>query len=168
MKRSLPQRNERPDLAAVSRRELNEDTLRNAVDLAMHWFQAHDAVDSGRLSTLLHPDVVIRSLFSDRPVQGRSAAITHFQRTMAEYPDLKLRIVAGPVAALGSSALRVMADIVFEGHRRSPANERDRALSVPGVVVLGVNSAAVTEVRTYFDKNEWLTQIGLPGEATPV
>lgn len=152
----------------MSECEAAEDTARNAVELAKNWFRAHDAVDVARLGKLLHPDVVIRSLFSERPVQGRSAAIAHFQRTMAEYPDLKLRIVAGPLAAQGLSGLRVMADIIFEGRHRSSSIERTRALSVPGVVVLGMTAAAVTEVRTYFDKNEWLRQIGLLEEAAPI
>lgn len=152
----------------VNQREPAEGTAQNAVELAGNWFRAHDAVDVAQLGNLLHPDVVIRSLFSDRPVQGRSAAIAHFQRTMTEYPDLKLRIVAGPVAARGQSGISVMADIIFEGHHRSSSTERVRALSVPGVVVLGMTSDAVAEVRTYFDKNEWLTQVGLCAEVAPI
>lgn len=151
----------------VNEQKPAEDAARNAVELAEHWFEAHDAVDATRLAELLHPDVVVRSLFSSRPVRGRSAAIAHFQRTMAEYPDLRLRIVAGPVAAHGPSDQHVLADIVFEGHHRSSSLEMPRALSVPGVVVLATTSAAVTEVRTYFDKTDWLTQIGLLDEGAP-
>ncbi|MDV3128636.1 nuclear transport factor 2 family protein [Mycobacterium sp. 21AC1] len=152
----------------VNQREPADNEARNAVELANHWFQAHDAVDAVRLGSLLHPDVVVRSLFSARPVQGRRAAVAHFQRTMADYPDLRLRIVAGPVAAQGPSGQRVVADIFFEGHHRSSSTERTRVLSVPGVVVLEMTSTAVTGVRTYFDKTEWLRQIGLLEEAAPI
>lgn len=136
-----------------------------AVGVAERWFRAHDGVDYPALEAVLHPDIQVRSLFRREPARGRPEAIEHFRGMMARYPDLLLRIVAGPVAAAAEDGgTRVFASVIFEGHYVGDANPVDvadgRPLAVPGAVELTIEGEHVRTVRTYFDKAEWLEQIG--------
>jgi steroid delta-isomerase-like uncharacterized protein len=141
--------------------------MTDAVTIARRWFQAHDAIDYPALEAVLHPDVEVRSLFRQQPARGRPEALEHFREMMARYPDLLLRIEVGPVAAgADSGGTRVFASVVFTGHYVGDVEPVDvadgRQLAVPGAVELHVEDGHVRTVRTYFDKAEWLAQIGAP------
>ena len=139
--------------------------MTDAVEIARRWFWAHDAVDYTGLEAVLHPDVEVRSLFRARPACGRAEALEHFRGMISRYPDLLLRTLAGPVAApMTEGGARVFASVVFTGHyagENAPDDPADgRPLAVPGVVELHIAEDHVRNVRTYFDKTEWLRQIG--------
>ncbi|MGH3517313.1 MAG: VOC family protein [Haloechinothrix sp.] len=134
-------------------------------ELARAWFAAHDANDTAALAEVLHPEVEVHSLFRPEPAQGRDSAIAHFAGTMGAFPDLKLEIVA---AAACEAAATYLAEVDFVGHFSGTWTRTGRVVAgtgrpfrVRGAALLGIRDARIRVVRTLFDRDDWLVQIGL-------
>jgi hypothetical protein len=63
----------------------------------------------------------------------------------------------------------VLAEVEFTGSFTGELTWRElvyqgagRRFAVPGVVVIGTGDGAVISVRTLFDRDDWLRQIGVP------
>ncbi len=143
-------------------------------DLALRvfgrWYAAHESGDLVELSAVLAPDVTVHSLFRQVPVQSRQAAVAHFQRTMSSFPDLSMPVVSGPVAADNGA---VLAEVIFTGSFTGRLTWRDIAYNgtgehfeVPGAVLVRTRDEEVITVRTLFDRDSWLRQIGVTVDHT--
>lgn len=139
-----------------------EDALR-AFD---GWYVAHEAGDIAALGAVLADDVAVYSLFRAEPVRTRDAAVAHFVRTTTTFPDLTTTLVSTPAVAADGA---VLAEVEFTGTFTGELSWRERVhrgagqrFEVPGVVVIRTRDGAVTSVRTLFDRDDWLRQIGIP------
>jgi ketosteroid isomerase-like protein len=136
------------------------------------WHAAHQAADSDTLLRILLPDVTVRSLFQPRPVHGRDDAVAHFRRTLARFPDLSMPLLS-PAAANVHDV--VFAEVRFTGHFHGSLtwlgqthHGTGQEFDVDGVAVLQIQDGGVQAVRTLFDRDTWLLQIGIgPAPAPP-
>jgi hypothetical protein len=133
------------------------------------WYAAHERGDLAQLAAVLAPDVTVYSMFRQVPVHSRESAVRHFQGTMASFPDLSMPVVSGPVAARNGT---VLAEACFTGSFTGKLAWRGivyeglgQSFDVPGAIVVGTTGGAVTTVRTLFDRDTWLRQIGVTDEA---
>jgi ketosteroid isomerase-like protein len=139
--------------------------------VAEAWLRAHDTDDPAALTAVLAEDVVVHSLFRTAPARGRDAASTHFRSTMSAFPDLRIEVVA---AAASGRASAFLAEVDFVGHFLGRLSRPEGLVDgdgspfrVRGVVLLTVRGDRVCTVRTLFDKDDWLRQIGLPTQPSP-
>lgn len=130
------------------------------------WYSAHEAGDVAKLGAVLADDVTVHSLFRSEPVHTRDAALAHFARTTTTFSDLVMGLVSNPTAAANGA---VLAEVVFTGTFTGELTWRDRVhrgagqpFEVPGVVVIRTDQRGVISVRTLFDRDDWLRQIGVP------
>lgn len=137
-----------------------------ALDVFEQWYVAHEAGDIDALSAVLAPDVAIHSLFRLEPVRSRDAAVAHFLGTTTTFSPLDMGLVSTPAAAANGA---VLAEVVFAGKfvgelswRGDVHRGAGQRFSVPGVVVVRTHDGAVTSVRTLYDRDDWLRQIGVP------
>jgi ketosteroid isomerase-like protein len=136
------------------------------------WYDAHQAADPDALAGVLHPDVTVRSLFRPEPVRGRDAAVAHFRRTLAAFPDLSMPLTS-PAAA--NAAGVVLAEVRFTGTftgtfvwRGTDHRGAGQPFDVAGVVVLHTDDDAVTAVATLFDRDVWLRHLGVAARTADV
>lgn len=141
-------------------------TSNDALAVFERWYAAHEGGDTEALAAVLANDVVVHSLFRPEPVRGRDAAVAHFVQTTTTFSDLALALVSTPAAAANGA---VLAEVVFTGSFTGVLTRGDRVhhgggqrFTVPGVVVIRTADGAVTSVRTLFDRDDWLRQIGVP------
>ena len=132
-------------------------------ELAQAWLHAHDANDPIALRAVLHDDVTVHSLFRDQPIQGTTAALTHFAATMAAFPDLVLAPIA---ASVDTAAATYLAEVEFVGHfsgtwRRDgdEIHGTGSPFRVHGALILTIRDNRIGTVRTLFDRDDWLRQI---------
>ncbi len=144
------------------------EVSRSADELFGLWYTAHESGATDDLAAVLAEDVEVRSLFRAQPVRTRAAAVAHFQATMSTFPDLSMPVLAGPLVADDGT---VVAEVKFCGTFDGPLTwagqshaPTHRQFSVSGVVLLHTDDNFITEVRTLFDRDEWLTQIGVPSD----
>ncbi|MEU1548300.1 nuclear transport factor 2 family protein [Nocardia sp. NPDC005745] len=128
------------------------------------WYAAHESGDVAGLAAALGEDVVIHSLFKATLVQGRDAAVMHFLGVNATFSRMQMTLCHRPAAAEG----RVLAEVEFAGAFTGEltwsgvtTRGAGQGFRVPGVVVVGVADGAVSSVRTLFDRDDWLRQIGV-------
>jgi ketosteroid isomerase-like protein len=142
-----------------------------ALDLFDRWYAAHEEADLVALGQVLAPDVTIHSLFRDEPVHTRPTALAHFQGTLRRFPDLSMPLRSAPAAGAGTVFGEVSFTGTFSGQLQwhgNVYNGTGERFSVPGVVVLHTDGDFVTSVATWFDRDNWLRQIGiLPWTALP-
>lgn len=134
------------------------------------WYSAHEGRDIACLSKVLASAAEIHSLFRNQPVRGRSAAVNHFRAVNETFEDLAMMLQCVP--AVGDD--RVLVEVEFSGRFAGVLKWRGVAHSgsgqhfcVPGVAVVHTAGAEVSRVRTLFDRDEWLRQIGIDPYATP-
>ncbi|MEX2291163.1 MAG: ester cyclase [Mycobacteriales bacterium] len=145
-------------------------TRASALDTFSVWHVAHEQRDLDGLRGVLDDDVEVHSLFRPAPVRGRDLAVDHFSHTMRTFADLAMPVVAGPAAA--DSGV-VFAEVEFAGTFTGMLQwagtahiGQAQAFRVDGAVVLHTDGGRVCSVRTLFDRDAWLRQIGvLPGSA---
>jgi hypothetical protein len=113
---------------------------------------------------VLDDDVRIHSMFRDQPVESRDAAVAHFVRTTTTFA-LAMPLVGGPAVADDGTVLAEVdfvgtftGTLLWHGTEHVGAGERFR---VPGVVVLHTQDDRVRSVRTLYDREDWLRQIGV-------
>lgn len=148
----------------------DEATCAPALKTFWVWHAAHEQRDLDGLRAVLHDDVEVHSLFRPAPVRGRDGAVDHFSRTTRTFAHLAMPVVAGPAAA--DSGV-VFAEVEFTGTFTGTLQWRGTAhvgqaqpFWVDGAVVLHTDGGRVRSVRTLFDRDAWLRQIGvLPGSA---
>lgn len=129
------------------------------------WLKAHDTHDPVLLLAALHDDVNVRSLFRSTPAAGKEEAKAHFEGVLRAFPDLVM-----PVSGEGfdSTADLYLAEVHFvgtfaghltvDGHTHRGGGER---FDVTGVVCQHLRDGLIHTTATYFDRADWLTQIGL-------
>lgn len=153
------------------RAPLSDEAIRtSALETFSVWHVAHEQRDLDRLRAVLHDDVEVHSLFRPAPVRGRDGAVDHFSRTTRTFADLAMPVLAGPAAA--DSGV-VFVEVEFTGTFTGTLQWSGAAhtggaqpFRVLGAVVLHTDGGRVRSVRTLFDRDGWLRQIGvLPGSA---
>lgn len=129
------------------------------------WYAAHETADLAALAEVLAEDVAVLSMFRSAPVRGRADAVTHFSRTMRAFPDLAMPLVSGPAATATGAVLAECRFVGTFGGRLSWAGAdhvgSGQPFDVSGVVALHTGGGHVHQVRTLFDRDDWLAQIGL-------
>ncbi|WP_186382362.1 nuclear transport factor 2 family protein [Amycolatopsis rhizosphaerae] len=129
------------------------------------WYTAHESGDVAGLNATLGDEATVHSLFKPTPARGREAAVAHFTGVNATFSPLAMSLRHTPAAADG----RVFAEVEFSGAFTGEltwggvtTRGAGQGFRVPGVVVVRVADSAVRSVRTLFDRDEWLRQIGIP------
>lgn len=147
-------------------RSARGETERRAAATFDRWYQAHESADLAALAAVLAENVAVRSLFRPAPVRGRERAVEHFKKTLQAFSDLSMPLL-GPVGITAMGV--VLGEVRFAGHFTGFLTVRDRRyegerqpFDVSGVVILHTGNDAVTSVRTLFDRDDWLHQIGIP------
>jgi steroid delta-isomerase-like uncharacterized protein len=137
-----------------------------ALEVFERWYSAHENGDTAALGAVLADDVAVYSLFRAEPVRTRDAAVAHFVQTTTTFSDLALTLISTPAAAADGA---VLAEVIFTGAFTGELAWRGQLhrgaaqrFEVPGVVVVGTHHDAVKSVRTLFDRDDWLRQIGIP------
>jgi ketosteroid isomerase-like protein len=132
------------------------------------WYTAHESGDVAGLAAALGEDAAVHSLFKPAPARGREAAVAHYLGVNASFRRMAMSLCHTPAAADG----RVLAEVEFTGAFTGEltwagvtTRGTGQGFRIPGVIVVQVGGGAVRSVRTLFDREEWLRQIGIP---TPV
>jgi hypothetical protein len=92
--------------------------------------------------------------------------VAHFLNTTETFVGMAIELVSTPAAAANGA---VLAEVVFSGAFTGELTFRDRVhhgagqrFELPGVVVIHTRGHQVTSVRTLYDRDLWLSQIGVP------
>ena len=107
---------------------------------------------------------MIYSLFRPVPVRGRDAAVAHFVRVNSTFKNLAMTLAHAPTSSDG----RVLAEfeltgaftgeLTWEGVTNVGAGQRFR---VTGVLLVAIANGRVRSVKTLYDRDELLRQIGV-------
>ncbi|MFF3569290.1 nuclear transport factor 2 family protein [Nocardia jiangxiensis] len=141
-----------------------------AVDTFARWYTAHEAGDVTGLTAVLAEDVTVHSLFRPEPARGRAAAAAHFRGTTTTFTDLTMALLSAAAADGNVVLAEVLFTGAFTGVLSWSGREhhgRGQRLAVPGAVVVHTRADAVTSVRTLFDRDDWLRQIGVLDADSP-
>ncbi len=144
--------------------ELSLQESAQPLDVFDRWYRAHESGDVDGLGAVLSQDVTIHSLFKPEPVRGRDAALAHFVGVNNTFSNMAITITESPTAAHD----RVLAEadfsgaftgkLTWEGVSHSGTGQRFR---VSGVVLVRITDGRVISVRTLFDRDDLLRQIGV-------
>lgn len=130
------------------------------------WYDAHETRDLDALAAVLAADVAVHSMFRPEPARSRADAVAHFRRTTTVFPNLAMPLESGVAATPAGTVLAECRFVGTFGGRLTWGGREHagngRRFDVPGVVVLHTADQAVTSVRTLFDRDDWLRQIGVP------
>lgn len=133
------------------------------------WYAAHETGDLAALADVLAEDATVRSMFRSAPVCGRADAVTHFSQTMRAFPDLAMPLVSGPAATTTGAVLAECRFVGTFGGRLSWAGAdhvgSGQPFDVSGVILLHTGGGQVHQVRTLFDRDDWLGQIGVSAQS---
>ena len=139
------------------------DAKTRALAIFDRWYAAHEARDTKALAAALAEDAQIHSLFRREPVLGRAAAVTHFLSVNATFSDLAMSLTCVPAPY----ADRVLVEVEFSGAFTGELtwNEESKhgagqRFCVPGVAIVRTGQDAVRSVSTFFNRDDWLMQIG--------
>lgn len=134
------------------------------------WYDAHESGDLDGLAGVLASDVAIHSLFKSAPVRGRDDAVAHFVGVTSTFSDMAMALAHRPAATDG----RVLVEVEFSGAftgeltwNRVAHSGAGQPFRVPGAAVIRIGTGRVQSVRTLFDRDDWLRQIGI-GRGTGV
>ncbi|WP_241479897.1 nuclear transport factor 2 family protein [Mycolicibacterium neoaurum] len=152
-------------MTSAPNKGIEAEKAEDVLALFERWHDAHEASDYEGLAGVLAEDVEIHSMFKPEPVAGRPAALEHFRGTVSRFTDFGMPLLSAPAA---SDAGIAFAEVVFTGTftgeltwRGILHRGRRQAFEVPGVIVLHTAGNMVTSVKTLFDRDDWLGQIGV-------
>ncbi|GAA3526111.1 ester cyclase [Amycolatopsis ultiminotia] len=146
---------------------IHDDDART-LDVFGRWYTAHESGDVAGLAAALGEDAAIHSLFRPEPVAGRDAAVGHFLGVRSTFGEIAMTLRHAPAVAAG----RVLVEVEFSGAFTGtltwagvPAHGSGQRFRLGGVAIVRVGRGRVRSVRTLFDRDEWLRQIGIPVRA---
>lgn len=121
-----------------------------ALETAHQMVAAWNDLDADRIADLFAEDAVLHSMMID-PIEGRENLRSHISKLLQGATDLELKLKN--VAVTGDTVILERVDEFTIGDKRG---------AVPVVGVLVIENGLVKEWREYYDRNQLLTEMGVP------